>query len=541
MSDHFFRKPLCGFLLICLLWAVFYTGYEYRMLMDDGHYMNILQGLASSQLSPWTRFLHEKLFYLQGLAFGASAEKSFFLAVLLHLAAVWTAWKHVATALPQKSRIPALIGVGIFAVHPVSMQTVVHIAQRSEILGVLFAAFAVSVYLKSLQAAVPSWKHALWSGLLALLALESKESYFTVCFLMFFAIALRMRSRAVFAAVLATLVIGAVVATRDTVLEQNSYEKTIYKRSRIARDAAIAGKTVDKEDSVVLTFPGRLENLQIQTALVPRRLQITFAPFGTLFEYGRFPFGLQSYSLQNPWLWSGTGLMACFVLLVLVFRRRFSFHEWLLVLSPALHYSVFWLFPVYDTLFLYRMYGSIFFMFVLSVPLVVGRLTDVRKKAPQIIMPVLGVLCLAAALTRYAEMRTHVSQTGVEMYRVPENYRVYYRRLHALVDGGLPVDCARSLEPARTLSPSLSVYYIELAWCLMRQGEVERARYFARQSLEHESFGDNIHLALSYISVPEGALINKEDVHPLNRGFILPAFGKTPSGDELKKAAPRRQ
>jgi len=553
--------------LLAAFFIAFWLSYEYRELIDDVSYKPILQNTVAYFSSPWSRTLHHSLLFVQGLFFERSMAKAMMVSMLLHLALGAVAWRALVPRLGEAARPAAQLGIAAFLVHPVSLQTVVHVAQRAEILGSLGALVAAVAFLAANEAyaasaapaasprgapaqasssapwnrpaegaATPRRRRAFVAllGLAALCTVFAKESYVPVVAL-FLLVWLAQRGMLRRAALLIALPLALAVAVAASTSEFSSrdvHDPSRYLRSRAFFAAVRDGQALSPEQSVFLPIRPPLENAALQVALVPLLARFVLAPFAVVDEVGQFPYGKAVDPPRSVFL--ALGLMLLFALTALAWWRRRSFElaEWALVLSPLAAYAVFVVVPVYDPLMLYRLYGPALFFFVLTLPLVCARFVMASRpswrRVGQTLPGALFVLVFLAGSARAVEMRTKVTQSTAELARAPENYRVYRKHVLGLVTSGVrPVDCRALLEPALALAPSAAPVYAAWAFCLREQGDLAGAKDKARQVLRYEASAEDVSFALGYIL--DGGLVNfaPGEVHPHNLRFM----GAAPDND----------
>jgi hypothetical protein len=459
-----------------------------------------------------------------------SLETAVTMSMLLHLATGAVVWWRVIPRMPEPMRIPARLGLLAFLVHPIALQTVVHVAQGSEVMGLFFSSLALATAMPFFadgrlvgraapKPKVPRTADFVRLSVLAVLALLSKECWFPPLLVLIAAVAWTHRSRAGRNVILALLPILLVGAFANAFSGKEVHNESNYARSRVFRKSVEEGRVVPPADSIMLPVRDRAENLRLQTALVPLIARVTFVPFGLVKDYGYFPYGKRSYSPSLPWFPVGIAMLVLFFGAIAFLWKRATPQVWALVLAPAAYYSVYFVFPVYDPLFLYRLYGVAFLTLVLAVP----ALTQIGAEAASRDRAVIGVASALAALAivggalRTAEMIDPVREAETELARMPDNHRLWVSRLHAWVaEKRFPIDCRAALEPALTLAPSAGLVYIEWAWCASLQKRMDEAREMALLSLEYESVPENVHVAVGILTSGGTTTFDAKKVHPTN-------------------------
>lgn len=523
-----FAKPdIRLFGAIALFWLIFWIFYPYRELIDDSRYQSIMQHKFLF-IDTVMRPIHSWLLYIAGEA-GASMPAAAFMGLLVHFATGAIAnWKLIP-AMPEPMRIPARLGLLAFLLHPVSLQTVVHVAQGSEILGSFFSVILLTFVMRFIpdtrqtgrgapKRHTPVKRDFVWMAVVAVLALLSKENYFPPLLLLIAAVAWTHRSRAgrnVLLVLIPVLVVGVLSNnfSRETIQNQTNYE-----RSRVYRKAVTEGKMVSPQDSIMLPLRDRSENLLLQTSLIPLITRVVVLPFGLVKDYGYFPYGKDTYQGLGRF-WGGLGLGTLLLALLIFFRKKASPQVWALILSPFAYYAVYFVFAVYDPLFLYRLYGLVFFFFVIALPALtlVGDSAARRDRWISGICAVTALAAITGGVVRAYEMRDIVAETTLELERRPENHRLYVARLHALVKAKrFPIDCQALMEPALVFAPSAALVYVDWAWCHSLQRQLPEARARALQALEYECVPENINVALGYLVTPEGVVFDQKKIHPSN-------------------------
>lgn len=511
-----------GFVLA--FWAVFYASYPYRMLVDDTTYRGVLRNnfFFYHIEQKFSRLLHDGLLYSQGFFFEPSMEKAVFMSILIHLLTGWITWRKLIPLLPPTAQPLAILGLIAAMVHPAALQTVVHVSQQGEILGGLFISLSLVVFLKSLREGATPRRYA---ALVAcgFLALSSKESFGVLPFVLSAALFLRHRSRAggaAVAALAAFLTLGAYFNSysRDTIQNEEN-----YRRSEAFHEAFVHDRMISDKDSLILPLRTREENIRLQASLTPLFLQILYAPFGLVKDYGHFPFGKKTYEWDLPWLWIGAGILLLLALLSWKGRRLHPPEHWLLIFSPFIHYGVYWVFVVFDPFMLYRLHGSAYLALVLTMPLVLAPFSKRSiggRPTGLVLASQIAGLVVSAGLVRGYEMKDPIRETALELRRQPFNYRNYNSHMQELIKADRVVDCEGLLKPALTLAPSASLVYLEWAWCLAEQGRKEEAKVYALKSLEQEAVPQNISLALDYLVGTEGAQLDTSRIHPFNMKYL---------------------
>lgn len=488
-------------------WGVFYFIYPYRELLDDSTYRAILEGrLSYSSIDRYARILHNTLLSWEGRLLGPSMKLAMFLSLLLHLFIGWIAWNHLIPRLPEKYRVAGGLGVLAFLVHPVSVQTVVHVAQRSEILGLLFVVASLTAYFNRSKTFV--------LVLCALGAVASKENYVLIPTLLVlvrtFSGGFQKKQVPALISLGVVLLAGiwANAFSGKIIHNEENYRKTIAYFQAVSEN-----REIPAQDSVIFPVRTRSQNLTLQIALLPRVLEAVFAPFQVVKDYGQFPFGRDSNRFPSLPFWIGFGLLLAMGVSGAFFLRHLTWEECALMLSPGILYSVFWVFPVYDPLLLYRLYGVVFLGLAISLPILIQSFTWKKQVALLIFLA-----CGVAGGKKAYEMQNVVRETQAELNRVPLSHRLNFYYLHALIESKSgPVDCDRILRPVLTLAPSAGLVHTEWAWCLSSQGGYsEEIKFHALKALEHEMIPENIHLILGYLMAPHGGEAEFKNVHPSN-------------------------
>lgn len=554
------RRVLPGVVFILLV--CFYLSYPYRELIDDAQHRGILENkyFAIFEELVYSRPLHALLLYLHGRFLGAGMERVMFFTWLFHLLIGFLSWRMLIPRLPPAARGPALFGLAAFMVHPVSLQTVVHVSQRVEVLGTFFVVISFILY-RGYRDREPGLRDFVLLGLAGLGALLSKESYSVVPFALLLSLAVRRKSKEGAGAAAILLLFMAAAVSLNPYSWGSVRNEDHYARSSAFREAVMEGREVADQDSIYLPLRSPVENVEIQTALVPLILRIVFLPFGLVKDYGHFPYGKATYSHSLPWLWLGAGLVLAGLYGLRRASRKFGWEDVVLIASPILHYAVYWVIVVYDPLFLYRLYGVVFLTFVVALPSLsaihqragqdcrgdLGRPRAGRQGGPYAstpnarsggwwmrLSPALFVISLLGGLARAYEMRDPIGETAVDLARRPDNFRLYVSHMRKSVlerkrfldndeNRGKPyakIDCGALLRPALKLAPSTSHVYIQWAWCLGTQGDREAAQVYARKALEQEAGAIDVQVALGYLSGPEGTEIDLKWIHPSNRAYL---------------------
>ncbi|MBI2061071.1 MAG: hypothetical protein HYT87_15130 [Nitrospirae bacterium] len=535
-------------------WLFFFLAYPYRLLHDDSTFSDMLQHkyFIYHPGVRFSRLLHDALVYLQGYL-DPSMEKAILVSLLGHLLAGWVAWRYLIPRMKPAARLAASAGLVAFLVHPVSLQTVVHVSQRGEILGVLFMASALALFLECLRSGTTPRRWVILTAFSAA-AMASKESAALVPISLTLVLAYRSRSRAGWVAVGAAGIMLAAGVYNHPFSKSNIQNEENYRRSKAFHEAVFQGREMTNEDSLFYPLRTPAENVRLQAALVPLILKDVFFPFAVVKDYGHFPFGRQTYTWKPPWIWVGLTCILAGTAWLLRRRRAVTLPECALVISPLLLYSVYWATIPYDPLMLYRLYGVVFLTLVVALPHaldlrtprndIVGEKREPGRGGPsgppkmreqlKLLPYSLALTIVLAGIARGWEMADPVRETRLELNRQPYNSRLYAFAMQERIRAGETVDCRAALAPALKLAPSTSAIYIEWAWCLDRQGRAEEAREFARKSLEQESVEGYVRLALDYLMTPEGAQLDLPKIHPFNRLFIpispVPLPAPTPSG-----------
>ncbi|MBI2058445.1 MAG: hypothetical protein HYT87_01605 [Nitrospirae bacterium] len=540
--------------LIGLFWLAFYLTYPYRELVDDSQHRGILENryFAIFDELKYSRPLHALLLHAQGHFLSKAMDKAMLVSMILHLLIALIAWRVVIPRMPERMHSWARFGLTAFMLHPIALQTTVHVSQRVELLGTFFVALSLAVFFRARSRTTPlpssappthhsplTTHHFFWLTLCALGALASKENYVLIPFALTLALAIRAKSNA--GAIAAGVMVAFIVlgSYLNTFSHEEIRSEDNYSRSRAFRQAVLDGREVTNEESIFLPLRSPVENLKLQVALVPLILRIVFVPFGLTKDYGHFPYGRQTYSPDLPWLWIGLAILIGITALIFVKRKAATFEQWVLILSPAVLYSAYVVFVVYDPLFLYRLYGVSFLTFVVALPTLAGILVDVKKigleRAEKIAAGLAGI-CVLGGVVRFYEMKNPIAETAIDLRRRPDNFRLYVSHMRKLVESGKrPVDCGAELAPALKYAPSSSHVYVQWAWCLKQQGKIEEAQTYAMKSLEQQTGFIEAQTALGYLSEPPFPKIDIDRVHPMNKAYLAP----TPIQDAA--GAPRPQ
>ncbi len=497
-------------------WLCFYLAYPWRELIDDVRYQAILENKSFYFSYPLFRPVHSLLLYLQGFFLESSMEKAVLISIVLHLITVSIAWKILIPRLPAKIQLPAFLGLFAFLFHPVSLQTAVHISQRAEILGTLFMTLSICVFLNANRPR-PSITSFVQLAGLTLLCFFSKENFGLVALLLLFVLAIQTKSGVGTLLSIGCLGLIFYCSQLNAISQPLVQNQDNYRKSREFHQAVLEGRETTKENSLILPLRDRQENLQLQTALIPLIARIIVIPFGLVNDYGHFPYGRASYQLTLPWLWLGSGLLLSLLGLGVFFWKKLNLGNWALLVSPAVLYGVYWIFPVYDPLVLYRLYGVVFLLFVVAIPIALQNFQYLTS----IFAILLAVSFLGGSVRAY-EMKNPLREAETELSRRPENFRIHIARLHSLLKNGIrPIDCQKELEPALKLTPSTSLIYIEWAYCLIEQGQKNEAKIYAKKSLEQEAVPENISIALQYLMGPTGLEVPLTEIHPENLKYIV--------------------
>jgi hypothetical protein len=501
---------------IGLFWLGFYLAYPYRELIDDVVPRKILnnQFLTACKL-PWTRLVHEGLLYLQGAFFERSMPKAMVVGLLLHLCMGAVLWKKVIPLLGEARATLAQIGLAAFMVHPVSLQTVVHVAQRSEILGSLFVVLALWMLLASPRGEL-TWKSIIGLGGLGLLALFTKESYLIAILGVSAVWAVEQaqgslrRPALALPVVLCLLAVGRVLSSNPVEPQQDPVDSA--RRTAAFVQAYQADKPIAVEDSILFPSRAPLDNLRLQVSALPLIGRAMFVPFGLVRDYGFFPYGKHGYGWRQPWFYLGLLLLGVLGAAAIWTFQRAGLRDAVVFCLPACLYGTYWLVPLADCVVLYRLYGVVLLTLCFSLPIAFQSVPQ-RK----LLMAALAAVIVVASLVRAYEMADAVREARLEVAREPDNYRVHIDYLHALMDSGTrPIDCRAMLEPGLSKAPSPSFIYVEWAWCLWSQGRKDEARVYAQKALEQEVVPENLHLLLDMLIGPHGEAVTVEKMHPAN-------------------------
>lgn len=526
LSDKIITKlPI----FVVLFLTVFWIFYPYHQLIDDSRFQGILEHryLTYDQL---IRPLHMLLLWIQGGFTGGSMPAAVVVGIFFHVLLGFFTWKLLIPRLPETTRVPAILGLTAFMVHPVSLQTVVHVAQRAEILGALSLCLGIlpAMYFipgiivrtgKKNKTRFPNTSDFFAVTFAALIAVVSKENFVVPLLVVCAALSWLRRTREgwpwVGAIILITLG-GAMANNFSKDLIQNLAN---YRRSSAFRQSFVQEKIISPEDSILLPIRDRGENLRLQTALLPLVLKTVFVPYAFSKDYGFFPYGKKTEDPYSTWFILGCAILLAALGTGIALRARLSVVSAALILSPGFIYCAYWLFPVYDPLLPYRLYGVVFSFLVLTVPLL---LSLVPESARRVVPWVLAAVIISAGTVRAWEMSDRVREANADLARVPSNYRLYLDRMAALVaTKSYPIDCRSELEPALKLTPTPASIYINWAWCAREQGRIEEGSTMARLSLQYEGVPENVKLAMGYMSGPDGMTFDPKKVHPENLKLMM--------------------
>jgi hypothetical protein len=502
--------PFVGIALAATFWILFYLSYPYRKLIDDGRFEAILENKTSFVgLDQVSRPIHHMLLYVQGALFQPSLEKAMWLSFLFHLGMGILVLNLVLPALHKKMDFRVILSWLALMLHPVSLQTAVHVGQRSEILGALSLVGFFVVFLRDRN---------LWLlFLFVITALLCKESYSFIPLVLFSFQVLKEKRKEGYALLVGAVLIFGVGIKLNAFSSSMIHSQENYRKMGEYFHSYQMGQEISPENSSILAIRNFSQNLHLQVSLVPRIFKILVFPFSLVKDYGYFPFGKDTFSLKLPWFWIGILLLLSLGFGCVCYRKRFKLEQWILILSPGIFYSVYWIFPVYDPLVLYRLYGVVFLFYTFTFPILVSRFPGTRE-----LFLVFSLASIAAGLVRAWEMKNYVRETSLELARQPQSYRLHIDSLHAKVDlNPMSVDCEKVLEPILGLVPSTALVEIEWAWCLHKQGRWIEARTHAIKSLEQESVPENIHLALQYLTEGQAKPVELHTVHPSNIPHLL--------------------
>jgi hypothetical protein len=521
---------------VAIYWLCFYLAYPYRELIDDGPAKAVLLG----QQFDFIRVVHQGLLRLQGALFEPSMQKAMVLGILLHLLLGWLWWRKILPRLAPDIRPLAGLGLLAFMVHPVSLQTAVHVAQRSEILGALSLALALWLVF-AVPAAALGTKHLLGLGALAVLSLLCKETYLVAILGLVLVWMVARQAAHARRGLVAVALVLALLATGRTYLGGNIEPGTdaadVHRRTAAFVNAFASGQPVPTADSVLFPVRTEIDNLRTQVAVLPLVARAVLFPFALVKDVGFFPYGRAGYGWSKPWFHLGLALLLAGGAVAYRVLRRSGRASAILLCLPLFLYGTYWLVPLADPVVLYRLYGVVMLVMCLSLPIA---LKDVPK-ARAILAAILGVV-VVAGLVRGYEMANPVREARLEVARAPDNYRVHITYLHALMDSGVrPVDCHAVMDPALARAPSTAFVYVELAWCLWNQKQQDEARVYARKALEQEVVPENLHIMLDMLIGPHGESVFIDKMHPANlRRMSLPApKGGPSSGAPPIPAGPR--
>lgn len=519
------KLPLFSAAFIAIFWLL----YPYHELMDDSRFRGILEH-KYFYFARLIRPLHAFLLWFQGEATGGSMTAAVTVGILFHLLLGWITWKLLIPRLPEAARLPAQWGLAAFMVHPVTLQTIVHVAQRSEILGALALCLGLFPVLRFIPGMVqptgkkhkpqlPTRNDFILVAFAALIAVLSKENFVLPLFAVCAALAWLRRDFESWSwvGVICLIALGGAMSNdfSNSVIQNTSN----HERSRAYRKSFAQEQVVSPQDSILLPLRDRAENLKLQTALLPLVLKTVFVPFGFSKDYGFFPYGKETENPRSIWFILGCGILFAATLTGFILRKRLSVVAAALVLLPGFVYVVFWIVPVYDPLLPYRLYGVVFSFFVLSVPLL---LTQVPESVRKVVPWVLATIVISAGGVRAWEMQDRIREASADLSRVPSNYRLYVDRVAALVaTKQFPIDCRAELEPALKLAPTPASIYVNWAWCAREQGRQEESREMARLSLKYESVPENVQVAMNYMMGPDGMQFDPGSVHPENLKLML--------------------
>jgi len=496
---------------VAVYWLCFFLAYPYRELIDDGPAKAVLQG---QHFEP-TRLVHQGLLRLQGALFEPSMPKAMVLGILLHLLIGWIWWRKILPRLAPDVRPLAGLGLLAFMVHPVSLQTAVHVAQRSEILGALPLLLAIWLVCAVPPAALAT-KHVLALGGLGVLALLCKETYLVAILGLVLVWLVAREAAHARRRLLALALFLTVLAAGRTYLGGNIEPGTdaadVHRRTAVFVKAFADGQPMPAADSVLFPVRTEPENLHTQVAVLPLVARAVLFPFALVKDVGFFPYGQAGFGWGTPWFYLGLILLLAGAAVGYRVRRRSGWGSALLLCLPAFLYATYWLVPLADPLVLYRLYGVVLLTMGLSLPIA---LKDVPK-GRAIMAALVGATVVASGVRAY-EMSNPVREARLEVDRAPDNYRVYIAYLHALMDSGVrPVDCHAVMDPALAKAPSTSFVDVELAWCLWNQKHLDEARAYARQALEQEVTPDNLHVMVDMLIGPRGESVFIDKIHPAN-------------------------
>jgi MYXO-CTERM domain-containing protein len=501
---------------IGLFWLGFYLAYPYRELIDDSGAKLVLSNQFLTTGSPrLARIVHQALLYLQGLCFERSMPKAMVLGILLHLLVGWLLWKKLIPRLAEKLRPLAEIGLVGFMVHPVALQTTVHVAQRSEILGALLLVLALWLVL-AVRASALSPKHLLALAGLAVLALLCKEAYLVAILalpLLWISerpvAQIRRRVLILFAAL---CLLAAGRSGLGGTHELGPDAADAHRRTAAYERSFASGQPVAASESILFPARTRLQNLRTQVAVLPILARAVLVPFSLVKDAGFFPYGRSGSGWGQPWFYLGLGLLVLAGLAARRVWRRWGLHSAVVFLLPAFLFATYWLVPLADAVVLYRLYGVVLLATCLSLPIALQGVPKART-----IMVAILALAVVAGSVRSWEMANPVREAKLEVARAPDNYRVYITYLHALMDSGArPVDCHAVMDPALARAPSTAFVYVELAWCLWNQKRTDEARTYARLALEQEVVPENLHPMLDMLIGTQGQSVFLDKLHPAN-------------------------
>lgn len=474
----------------------------------------ILEGRSWAFLLGQARPFHNFLLRAEGFLLGASLRKAVFIGLLFHLLIGWVTWKRIIPRMPSRAHVPATLGLIAFLLHPVAFQTVVSVAQRSEILGLLFGAFALATFFRARNTGLQTGDY--WKlGLCGLGAVLCKEPDVLIPLGLTFALGFDRRNKESRLALLLFIPVVLLGIYLSGFSEGSVQNASNYQRAWSFFESVRQGKIVSNEDSQILPLRDLLTNLKLQVELFPQYSRIVVLPFGLVKDYGLFPFGKETYLLQPLWFGLGLFLFLGSLGCIFGFRKRFGGSDWILISLPFAIVFVFWVIPVYDTLVLYRLYAVTFLTFVLALPL----LLKAVQSRNWIAGPLCAVCCLGGLVRSY-EISDPLRQARLELARRPDNYRFYLDYEHALLKFSGVGDCKSLLEPALLYTPSTSLIYGEWAWCEKIQKNLESAAFYAMKSLEQEGVPENVQLAVTYLPLNANTVFPIQKIHPRNLEYL---------------------
>ena len=501
---------------IGLFWLGFYLAYPYRELIDDSGAKTVLNNQLLTTARPgFVRIVHQGLLYLQGAWFERSMQKAMVLGILVHMVVGWLLWKKLIPRLAAAVQPLAGIGLVAFMVHPISLQTAVHVAQRSEILGSLLLVLALWLVFAVRGAALTA-RHMLAFGGLAVVALLCKENYLvailglTLVWMAERPPAQARRRVAILAAVLCLMAAGRMYLGGSG--ESGTEVTDTQRRTTAFVQTFTSGQPIAANDSILFPTRTPLQNLRTQVAVLPLIARAVFVPFGLVKDAGFFPYGKSGFGWGQPWFYLGLALLAAGGLAAYRVFRRSGLGSAVVFCLPVFLYGTYWLVPLADAVVLYRLYGVVLLTACLSLPIA---LKDVAK-GRTVMVAIMAVMAIAG-FVRAHEMSNPLREARIELARAPDNYRGYITYLHALMDSGTrPVDCHAVMDPALAKAPSPGFVYVELAWCLWNQNQKDEARSYARKALEQEVVPENLHPMLDMLVGPHGESVLIDKLHPAN-------------------------